>query len=746
MSIPLKRKVLLWRDAEARAAEARKRAAQARTGQVVRSTIDVGDNTVPMDEALVGGVEAGELSELQQEALDLLDQDQADNLDIYLEGPSLDIDDQIDASELVNETIQEGTDRWEEIADAGEVAHEAAMDAIGVNRAVDEAQEAAEQAAVDASYATETALGNARYRQIDGGEIVPTLPDDGVRVGAELVRVRENGKPYEANVWDGGAWVHAQYLADELIVPSDEGAIRLADGIVSAPNLSTDALDAKVIRNGQFFGGYIEAPTIASSSRLGTGANKLADPAFESQIDTAWIASGHLGDAAVLQRDTITWDQSWTMPNASGVTVTTRNRGSVVAELRSRTFVRKTGTAVMPNYAWMRQTSRGFNNPYKFVNQSALTFTYGSGGRFDPSFAEVTEPARNADVSRTTYLTNSSVVMVAAGERWNIRLEYTVPGQYSRSFLAAASVEIVRADTLAVLVSVPISSAQLSAGSLNAWWNASYTGEVRYRVRATYTAAGTGLNRTTTSASWSRRTRSGVQDAEWVGTSALVGLGYGGYPASYTDSIPTAYAQRATLEWEIKTAVFAQVEPTAGWRLTEDDGLELFNSLGARTARLNGAENYFSGRLATAESGERLEVFGTAITVYDALGNVLSSIVHQGDRFAFGSQAAFPGDTVGNVMLPSSIGAPVTVVRKGNSIMVKMSAFPITVAANTYLTVAAIGSEYAPAGTLGVGNAYKSGGTSRFGQMRVSGGAVQVIFSEALSNVDAYGSVTYLLP
>ena len=74
----------------------------------------------------------------------------------------------------------------------------------------------------------------------------------------------DSGLAVEVRVWNGSEFVPDQLLVDELIVLDENGVIRLADGIVSAPQLAADALHAKVINNGQFFGGYIEAPTIAS--------------------------------------------------------------------------------------------------------------------------------------------------------------------------------------------------------------------------------------------------------------------------------------------------------------------------------------------------------------------------------------------------------------------------------------------------------------------------------------------------
>ncbi len=111
-----------------------------------------------------------------------------------------------------------------------ETAQEA-LDAAGT------AQGDAEQAVVDAAAALETALGSARYSQVDGGPIVPALPGDGPRTGAELVHVDAGGHPYQVDVWDGSAWVKAQYLADQILVLGEDGTVQIENGRVIAPEI-----------------------------------------------------------------------------------------------------------------------------------------------------------------------------------------------------------------------------------------------------------------------------------------------------------------------------------------------------------------------------------------------------------------------------------------------------------------------------------------------------------------------------
>lgn len=108
----------------------------------------------------------------------------------------------------------------------------------------------ADAAAAKAAAATETALGFARYSQVDGGPIVPALPVDGPRQGAELVKIDEDGHPYEVDVWNGAAWVKSQYLMDQLLVLGEDGTVQIENGRIVAPEVIGGEVTGAVVRGG----------------------------------------------------------------------------------------------------------------------------------------------------------------------------------------------------------------------------------------------------------------------------------------------------------------------------------------------------------------------------------------------------------------------------------------------------------------------------------------------------------------
>lgn len=743
----LKRKTIMWEDAKRSVERDRQRAAAARTGQVVRSTVDVYGEPTPLDQMLEEASDTAALTSDQEDAIFVLDEDQASGLDRFLDGDGSDIEDVLDAGELGMENTESGADRWAEYDDSAADAHEAHMDGIAALVEVDEAKSNASAAADVAASALTTASGkNARRR----GATEPEPPPGGWSQGDQWVVDNGEGVPFEVRVWNGEEFVPDQILADELLILGENGVIRLADGIVTAESIAADALHAKVINNGQFFGGYIEAPTIASSDKLGSGANLLDDPSFASTVNTAWVLSGHAGDAAVTQRDTITWDQTWTSKHLLEPTLYKhRNWGNVVADLTLTPGNRKPGSVVMANYAWLVKTARTFTNPYKFQSSAEWSPSIGQdGGWGDPTFKAVDSRAPGAATARTTYLTNSAVIPVETGQRWNLRLAYPRLTTITTKFVSALEIEILNNATNAVLFTYQTTEVERMAGQINAWWEPTFTGNVRYRIKATYTAGGGSRKRIATSASFARSSTDGVQKKEWLGSGSTNGIPYKSPPAAGTEFMSLfgthglEYQHRAGFTWVMQSAMFAQVQPSKGWRMTEQDGLELFNSLGARTARLDGEDNYFSGRLGTAESGRRLELNGSSLTAFDAYGNPVASIEEVGGQWKYSGDTEWVDIIIRPGFSAQSPGEVPQVMRRGNVLFLRGLFSSSGLSAGQSFTVGDIPNAFIPPRNMQIPAGTSSGAATA--QIFLSAtGTIQIRVGSVLSGYYGFGASSW---
>lgn len=468
----------------------------------------------------------------------------------------------------------------------------------------------ADQAAADALDAAEQGMATAMtvdgMRRVVPSITEPPVPGTGWVNGDQWWQyevVDERNRLTGIYVWNGTSWAAFQFIADSVLVPSSVGSVLLADG----------AVDAMTIRGAQIFGGYIEAPTIASSDKLGTGANVLNDPSFAGTVNAAWVLSGHSGDAAATVTDSITWDQSFTQDTLMDGPSAIRNWGSgqidTILTPRSRT----TGQLTFANYDW-KPSNRTLSNPYTF-KASYGWLEYIGWGRNDPSWSAAAEAAKGAGTARTSYLTNTAVAAVAAGERWNVRFTFTTLSEAAAAFVNVF-VEVINSSTSAVLWSRELTSIEKQAGQVNDWWESAFTGSVKVRLKAVYTAAGGTITRTNRVGSWAYQSKNGTSFQTWDYSSTE----HSTNPA--TKSIPADTTLRARLNVSAKTALFAKVQPEQGWRLTEDGGFELFNSLGVRTGKLDGEANFLAGVFATAESGARVQATGQAVEYRDALDAV----------------------------------------------------------------------------------------------------------------------------
>ncbi|MEV8339203.1 hypothetical protein [Leucobacter sp. NPDC077196] len=201
----LKRKVALRAQAAAAREAALTSARVGRTTQVAHSTVAVGDDDVPVVEAV----------------------------------------------EDARETAGEFPSVVESVDAAAEDAFEASMN-------VGDALTAANEAATIAADAKTTADGkNSRRR----GQTEPAPPAGGWQQGDQWVVDNAEGVPVEVRVWDGDSFEREQLLASEILVLSEGGTVRIADGAITSPMLSVGALDFKTARGLEVQGGRIVGGT-----------------------------------------------------------------------------------------------------------------------------------------------------------------------------------------------------------------------------------------------------------------------------------------------------------------------------------------------------------------------------------------------------------------------------------------------------------------------------------------------------
>lgn len=425
-------------------------------------------------------------------------------------------------------------------------------------------------------------------------------------------------------IWDGGSWNPYQFAADSVIVPGTVGTIQLKDGAVTAATISAEALNGKTIK-----GAYIEAPTLASSAAIAGGTNALADPSLAGAVDANWIASGHLGVAPPVQTDTITWDQTRTSGDS-----TMRYRGNIVADMTVKPLVRVTGSLVHTHAAAVFSTTpRTVTDPYTY------TWNQNTAG-WEPALAEVDTVAAAAVSTRTSYLTNSATVALVSGERWAVRLTYADITPLTAVNISSAYVQVINASTSAVIWQREITQTELaSSSSINDSFIAASTVSAKFRIAVTYRAAGAGIQRTIRSGGYRAMEGTGAINEGYApaynldessknltpdnGAPALGALSYDQWQLAGSEVI----FNRARTNLRLTSAFLGKYEAVKGFLLDTVDGMQFFNTNGARTGRLDGQSNFLAGEFATAEAGvarlgisaSKLQWLSTANTVTESL-------------------------------------------------------------------------------------------------------------------------------
>lgn len=442
-------------------------------------------------------------------------------------------------------------------------------------------------------------------------------------------------------------------VTTEILATRSVVSEHIQSGAITAEKIAVGAITADVVDaeffNGQtFIGSYFEAPIIASSPLLGIGANMLVDPEFDSTLDTAWVSSGYTGDDAqtIRRQRRIRWDKTVSGYDSSkDKTVVSRHWGNLLAETTIQPVEREVGSVLRSYRSFLNTATTGdLVNPYSGYEFNSLFPTL-YGGDSDPAAGWDVVPAPLTTAPVTTYLTNSGQFSIVSGEVWTLSLSHR--GVSDVSFITDARVEIVSLSGATVYWSRSLTSAELSSsGKINATFTADFTATAKFRIRSTYLAAGSGFSHKGASG-YSRQTYDGketsasVLDVTGRNLGDDAGTGYdsigGTHPVpgdflyqtvgeSATSSNATALRKRAAVSWTVYRASLGKVQPEKGFRLTREEGLELFNAAGARTGKLDGASNFLAGRFASAESGQRVELSNNSITWYDNASKAIASM------------------------------------------------------------------------------------------------------------------------
>lgn len=243
--ISFQRKMSLRKQAGGTVAARRKTEALARTGQVSRSTVRVGDDDFALDQVLLSAVDEAVAGEARDSNIAFLDESDVDSFDTVIDaGDAADVDSMLDAQDSDPDLI----DEFEASAAADEDAHQADMTAIGANLVVTEALDAAEGAAELALEAKVTADGRNRiYAQAINPVASPDFPFVSGDLWYRTEVVGGVTRFVEVFMWNGTEWKPYQMVASSLLVPGSVGSVLIENGGITGPKIAGDAIDGKTI-------------------------------------------------------------------------------------------------------------------------------------------------------------------------------------------------------------------------------------------------------------------------------------------------------------------------------------------------------------------------------------------------------------------------------------------------------------------------------------------------------------------
>ena len=243
--ISFQRKMALRKQAGGSVAARRKTEALARTGQVARSTVRVGDDDLALDQVLVGAVDEAVAGEARDSDIAFLDESEVDSFDTIIDaGDAADVDSMLDAQDSDPDLI----DEFEATAAADEDAHQADMTAIGANLVVSEAQAAAEEASELALEAKITADGRNRiYAQALNPVASPEFPFVSGDLWYRTETVSGVTRFVEVFMWNGTEWKPYQMVASSLLVPGTVGPTLIENGAITTGKLAATAIDGMTV-------------------------------------------------------------------------------------------------------------------------------------------------------------------------------------------------------------------------------------------------------------------------------------------------------------------------------------------------------------------------------------------------------------------------------------------------------------------------------------------------------------------
>lgn len=243
--ISFQRKMALRKQAGGSVAARRKTEALARTGQVARSTVRVGDDDLALDSVLVGAVDEAAAGEARDSDIAFLDESDVDSFDTIIDaGDAADVDSMLDAQDSDPDLI----DEFDATAAADEDAHQADMTAIGANRVVTDALAAAEDASELALEAKITADGRNRiYAQALNPVASPDFPFVSGDLWYRTEVVGGVTRFVEVSMWNGAEWKPYQMVASSLLVPGSVGPTLIENGAITTGKLNATAIDGMTI-------------------------------------------------------------------------------------------------------------------------------------------------------------------------------------------------------------------------------------------------------------------------------------------------------------------------------------------------------------------------------------------------------------------------------------------------------------------------------------------------------------------
>ncbi|QIK62334.1 hypothetical protein G7068_03265 [Leucobacter viscericola] len=248
MTTPLSLK-LLHRAQAQQAVTAQQATSQlARTSQIPYSSIEAGEESVPVQDVLA------ELPDVTNAV-----SDHAEDLS----------------------TLDPGLDVADDIFDAADSDFATSMRLVEVNAEVQVAQEIADAAAQKALEATETADGKNR---IFASEVEPPADEDKPFTQGDMWFVKDTAGSFAGvKVWNGSVWNPFQLVADSLLVPSSIGTALIKDGAMTAEKMNANFFYGREFYGGMFTGGEFRladamADVIAYSNTGTTAAGWYWEP------------------------------------------------------------------------------------------------------------------------------------------------------------------------------------------------------------------------------------------------------------------------------------------------------------------------------------------------------------------------------------------------------------------------------------------------------------------------------------